>query len=80
MTHNEGEKSLAELMSMGVKMIYEGEFHTGQKVDYILPDGTKVEAKIGGLLADGNYLLSYSLDGQELGRKISREELENLDK
>jgi len=80
MSHTEGELSLSELVNKGITIITEGDFKTGQKIDFILKDGTEVEAKIGGLLVDGSYLLSYKIGDQELGRKISLKELENLNK
>ncbi len=80
MIGHEGEKSLAELMAMGVKLVLEGKFQTGQKIIFNLKDGTPVEGKIGGLLADGSYLVSYQKDGQDLGRKMTLAELKKLSK
>jgi len=78
MKYNERKMFLSELTEMGVTIVMDGEFRTGRKFDYVLPDGIKVEAKIGGLLVNGNYLVAYKLDDKELGREITPVELEKL--
>jgi len=78
MNHNERKMSLSELTEMGVTIVMDGDLRTGRKFELILPDGTKVEAKIGGLLVNGNYLVAYKLGDEELGREIDPVELERL--